>query len=613
MTTFQTMDFTPSADGTLDNMKYGGIDVSEIVQELKDNCDDAGAKNVAIYILPKDKDDQKLNELVILDDGRGMIETNLWNAMILAKRHDHTTDDIGKFGVGLKNATMGLGDQICIVTKTAATSAIGVLLNVQDMRRTNSFKPTQYEPDAATLRGQFPSTIWTAFAESMSGTMISVKSIHEHHIQDVKSLVQEIHRALNFNYVTSEATSAAETGSKAQTVVRSDVSPGKADLVVEQVDAFYRADPSALAYVSETELRVYPSGRGSAVYEVLTGQRYRGCNKGRKPKTLIISGTPEKPVLYQMHAFPKGARADTPAVHSAVESLPSTPYKTMKVRFVEVTPEAYEKEGTTGAWDGFDMRRRGFFFRRGARVVGACMALEEKMDDWSNRYRMEICFPPSLDMEMGLRTQKQMSKNLHSAAISDALRILWRQQVMELIRLRKKDLAESDASSVSSAEKPVAKAPVKSANILTQLAEIEAQKQAEVIQTSTQDQSETDDVNTYVQVAETQPETPNEASLEASLEAPAQTQPETQPETVDNYDDMKSVQSEADETPLHEMKVIDKYVQLVTNQGTTVVSRVPGGTAASHLREWLSSEIPLPLGKTKEDLFKHMAGFWNMF
>lgn len=591
------MDFTPSADGTLDNMKYGGIDVSEIVQELKDNCDDANAKNIAIYILPKDKDDHKLNELVILDDGRGMIETNLWNAMILAKRHDHSTEDIGKFGVGLKNATMGLGDQICIVTKTATTSAIGVLLNVQDMRRTNSFKPTQYEPDAATLRGQFPSTIWTEFIEMNSGTMISIKSIHEHHIQDVKTLVKEIHRALNFNYVTGASTSEAFTS---QTIVRSDVSPSKTDLVVEQVDAFYRADPSALAYVSETELRVYPSGRGSSVYEVLTGQRYRGCNKGKKPKTLIISGTPEKPTLYQMHAFPKGARADTPAVHSAVESLPSTPYKTMKVRFVEVTPEAYEKEGTTGAWDGFDMRRRGFFFRRGARVVGACMALEEKMDDWSNRYRMEVCFPPSLDMEMGLRTQKQMSKNLHSAAISDALRILWRQQVMELIRLRKKDLAESDASSVSSAEKP-AKIPIKSANILTHLAEIEAQKQAEIIQTSTEAQSETDDVNTYVQVAEPQAE--------------AETPVETPLETVDNYDDMKSVKSEADadETSPHEIKISDKYVQLVSNQGSNIVSRVPGGTAASHLREWLSSDIPLPLGKTKEDLFKHMAGFWNLY
>jgi len=597
MTSFETMDFTPSADGTLDNMKYGGIDVSEIVQELKDNCDDANAKNIAIYILPKDKDDHKLNELVILDDGRGMIETNLWNAMILAKRHDHSTEDIGKFGVGLKNATMGLGDQICIVTKTATTSAIGVLLNVQDMRRTNSFKPTQYEPDAATLRGQFPSTIWTEFIEMNSGTMISIKSIHEHHIQDVKTLVKEIHRALNFNYVTGASTSEAFTS---QTIVRSDVSPSKTDLVVEQVDAFYRADPSALAYVSETELRVYPSGRGSSVYEVLTGQRYRGCNKGKKPKTLIISGTPEKPTLYQMHAFPKGARADTPAVHSAVESLPSTPYKTMKVRFVEVTPEAYEKEGTTGAWDGFDMRRRGFFFRRGARVVGACMALEEKMDDWSNRYRMEVCFPPSLDMEMGLRTQKQMSKNLHSAAISDALRILWRQQVMELIRLRKKDLAESDASSVSSAEKP-AKIPIKSANILTHLAEIEAQKQAEIIQTSTEAQSETDDVNTYVQVAEPQAE--------------AETPVETPLETVDNYDDMKSVKSEAeaDETSPHEIKISDKYVQLVSNQGSNIVSRVPGGTAASHLREWLSSDIPLPLGKTKEDLFKHMAGFWNLY
>ena len=594
MSTFQTMDFTPSADGTLDNMKYGGIDVSEIVQELKDNCDDAGAKNITIYILPKDKDDQKLNELVILDDARGMVEANLWNAMILAKRHDHTSADIGKFGVGLKNATMGLGDQICIVTKTATTPAIGVLLNVQDMRRTNSFKPTQYEADATTLRGHFPSTIWNTFTESTSGTMISVKSIHEHHIQDVKSLVQEIQRALNFNYVSEQTT---ET--KAQTVIRSDVTPNK-DLVVTQVDAFYRNDPSALAYVSETELRVYPSGRGSTVYEVLTGQRYRGCNKGKKPKTLIISGTPEKPALYQMHAFPKGARADTPSVHSAVESLPSTPYKSMKVRFVEVTSEAYEKEGTTGAWDGFDMRRRGFFFRRGTRVVGACMALEEKMDDWSNRYRMEVCFPPSLDMEMGLRTQKQMSKNLHSAAISDALRILWRQQVMELIRLRKKDLAESDASSVSSVEN---KTKTTSANILTHLAEIA---------TRVQEVTETNEMVYHTDTTEEMPSEENQVTETTQENQVTETTQENQvtETTQENQVTESTLQDETVDSVEQEMKIVDKYVQLT--QGRTILARVPGGAAAFHLREWLSS-VPLPLGKTKDDLFKHMAGFWNLF
>jgi hypothetical protein len=203
MSSFDQVDFTPSADGTLDNMKYGGIDVPEIVQELKDNCDDAGSKKTTIYLLPKDSTDNKLAEFVIHDTGRGMLQENLWNAMRLAHRHQHGAEDIGKFGVGLKNATMGLGDQITIVTKTESSNAIGILMNIPDMRRQNTFKPTQYESDASALRGQFPSSVWQEFVRSASGTLISVKGIHEHHIHDVDTLALDVHRSLNFIYKDS--------------------------------------------------------------------------------------------------------------------------------------------------------------------------------------------------------------------------------------------------------------------------------------------------------------------------------------------------------------------------------------------------------------------------
>lgn len=584
MATFKTMDFTPSADGTFDNMKYAGINVPEIVQELKDNSDDAGAKTIGIYVLPKDKEDTKLEELVILDDAPGMTEDKLWNALILAKRHEHTSADIGKFGVGLKNATMGLGDQICIVSKTVSTGAIGVLMNMKDMRHKNTFEPTQYESDATVLRGHFPSPLWTAFCESPSGTMISVKSIHEHHVQDVKALAQDIHRSLNFNYVRPLAATAAAT------VIRFDVVPGPADMTVKQVDAFYRKSPENLAYMSETELRVYPNGRSSTVYEVLTGLRHRGRAKG----TNSIYGTPQKPALYQMHAFPKKARADAQEIHSNVDSLPSTPYKSIQVRFIEVAKGVYDAEGTTGEWEGFDTRRRGFFFRRGDRFVGTCMTLGEPMDDHDNRFRMEICFPPSLDMEMGVRTQKQMSKNLNSTAISDALRILWRQQANVLKRLHKKE--ESDASSVSSEEKPTKAATTKatSQNILTHLAEIATRPQTFV---PIEDLAQHDE---HEEVAEEQHESAQHEEVDEEAD-------EEQEEAVPVG--ITALVSVPEPKPL-EIKVVDKYVHLV--QDTNILSRIPAGPAASSLQEWLST-APLPLGKTKEGLFKHMASFWNIY
>ena len=188
---------------------------------------------------------------------------------------------------------------------------------------------------------------------------------------------------------------------------------------------------------------------------------------------------------------------------------------------------------------------------------------------------------------------------------------------MELIRLRKKDLAESDASSVSSVdEKKPVKAPVKSANILTHLAEIvenQTQGSADTNETQIQTQAEADtDTNEIVQ-------THHETETDQIVQTHAETHAETHPET-DDHDEMMSTRShsesdvEANTTcseQVKEFKISDKYVQLV--QGSNIVSRVPGGNAASHLREWLLSDIPLPLGKTKDDLFKHMAGFWNLY
>ena len=602
MSSFNTMDFTPSADGILDNMKYGGIDVSEIVQELKDNCDDAGASNISIYILPKDSDDQKLNELIICDDGRGMTCETLKNAMVLAKRHDHNVSDIGKFGVGLQNATMGLGNHITIVTKTSTTPAIGVYMNVQDMRRQHTFTPTQFEEDANTLRGQFPSNIWNTFTESISGTMISVKSIHEHHIQEVKDLVADIHRSLNFNYITPSGTQSANT------VIRSDPDKNDNTHVVKQVDAFYRNSPENLIYLSETELRVFSNGRTHNVYEVVTSPRYRGCKKGKKAKTEIITGTPEKPVYYQMFPFHKG-RADTSAVHCPVNDIPPGPYKSIYVRYIEVRPDPYVKEGETGAWDGFETRRRGFFFRRGNRMVGACMSLEESMDDHRNRFRMEVTFPPSLDMEMGVRTQKQMSKHLHSTPISDALRVLWRQQTNELLRIRKNEAAEvleNETSSISSNEKP--KKKIKKGGIdqfiVQQTPVIPVNQYIPLVTEPSVEPSVEPSGETSVETSvEPSGESPVEPSVEHSLESSVDRM--NIPVITPLVQDITQVIH-----PIQDIQIADKYVQLTHD--SKIVSRIPGGGAASHLREWLVS-VPIPLGKTKEGLFKHIGTFWNIF
>lgn len=558
---FDSVDFTPSADGTLDNMKYGGINVSEIAQELKDNCDDAGATEISIYMLPKES---KLNEFIILDDGRGMDQENLCNAMRLAHRHQHGSEDIGKFGVGLKNATIGLGDEIIIVTRAEGKGqgqgqALGVFLNINDMRRQNTFKPTQFVEDGSLLKGWFPSSIWDKFDSQEKGTMILVKSIHNHHAHDVVELATNVHRSLNFNYTASSSSATA-----AETKIYYSLDD---HLEVKHVDAFYRNDPSACTFVYEAELRVYKDGREDVVHEVITSNRIRGKK--------LLRATPEKPLFYKFFPLKKGTQADKDGAHAEVSPLPS-PYKKMNVRFIEVSEDAYKKEGETGDWDGFDTRRRGFFFRRGTRMVGSCMALEEKMDDWSNRFRMEVTFDPSLDLEMGVRTQKQMSKSVHSACISDSLRILWRQLVGPRIRDRKanveKDSEEEeqeDRGALNSFIKISKKAPV-----------------------STHPEPPVSDGEGTDSSPSPSPPPPSPPSLSPPSPSP--------PPPVDSESD-----SDAETPDQYEINISNDSVQLKLKHGEgCAVATIPGFGAASDLRDWIfRSKDPVAL-------VNHIANFF---
>ena len=581
MDMFNEMNFTPSADGTLDNMKYGGIDVSEIVQELKDNCDDAASTKTDIYMLPKDSMDKKLAEFLIHDTGRGMIPENLLNAMVLAYRHEHSESHIGKFGVGLKNATIGLGDQITIVTKTSVTQAVGVFLNIPDMRRQGTFKPTQYEVDASALRGQFPSEIWQAFCASSSGTLISVKGIHEHHVHDVQELAKNVHRSLNFNY--SDSISSVTT-------IRTSVSASDQDLVVKHVDAFYRNSPENLAYCHETELRVYPNGK---VFEVLTQKRRRG----RKD----VNGSVTKPLYFQCNTLPKNALTTSDMFHQPVPALPDGEYKVINTRFIQVSPEAYEREGKTGDWDGFDSRRRGFFFRRGKRMVGTCMSLEIPMNDSNNHLRMEVIFGPGLDLEMGVRTQKQMSKGLHSVAISDALRIVWKQLANARIKERSDEIQKNKVR-VDLDDETDESSDATDASRHDGIAEFLARARRD---------KEAFDAAKRKAQAEAEAEVEVEVEVEVEQEAEVEVEQEQEQESEQEAEEFGSFHEapKSDEAPAEKTyESSNGYLRLM--EGTTVLSRVPNVNCKG-LEQWIST-VPLPAGKTRHDLFKTIAAFWGL-
>src|SRR5882724_9531636 len=90
-------DNPPNATRTIEALRELGYDSYASVMDLLDNCVDAQASNIEITISEEKGDFQ----IVIEDDGLGMDEETLDEALRLGSDTQRETGDLGKFGLGL--------------------------------------------------------------------------------------------------------------------------------------------------------------------------------------------------------------------------------------------------------------------------------------------------------------------------------------------------------------------------------------------------------------------------------------------------------------------------------------------------------------------------------
>lgn len=105
----------PNISNFINSIRDVGYNFNIAVSDLIDNCLDASARN--IEILGLDKPELLLE---ILDDGYGMEEKELKEAMRLATKDSKTKreqNELGKFGLGLKTASFSQCKKLTVVSK----------------------------------------------------------------------------------------------------------------------------------------------------------------------------------------------------------------------------------------------------------------------------------------------------------------------------------------------------------------------------------------------------------------------------------------------------------------------------------------------------------------
>lgn len=114
----QRADITPSASRLLSSLRDVGYDFTTAVADIVDNSIAAGASRVDVRI----EEHVAEPRVLIADNGRGMTHSALVEALRLGSRRDYETDDLGKFGLGLKTASLSQCRRLFVVSRHSPRS-----------------------------------------------------------------------------------------------------------------------------------------------------------------------------------------------------------------------------------------------------------------------------------------------------------------------------------------------------------------------------------------------------------------------------------------------------------------------------------------------------------
>lgn len=111
------MDVTPSARRLTGSLRDIGYDFVAALADLVDNSVAAGASKVDIEVVF----DGPRSYLLIADDGRGMSDSELTEALRFGTRRSYEIGELGRYGLGLKTASLSQCRRVTVITRRAAT------------------------------------------------------------------------------------------------------------------------------------------------------------------------------------------------------------------------------------------------------------------------------------------------------------------------------------------------------------------------------------------------------------------------------------------------------------------------------------------------------------
>lgn len=116
------------------------------IADLVDNSIDAGSARVTVRLLT---DDQRLVQVEVVDDGRGMDNDAITAAMTIGHQRQYGKTDLGHFGMGLKAASFGHSDVLTVWSQCRDAQPVGRRVRRSDFSRDFSCEVLSVDSAAA--------------------------------------------------------------------------------------------------------------------------------------------------------------------------------------------------------------------------------------------------------------------------------------------------------------------------------------------------------------------------------------------------------------------------------------------------------------------------------
>ena len=156
-----TIEVIPSARRLIQSMREAGYDFVHAVADIVDNSIEANASRVEI----KMEFDGEESWLRISDNGTGMPGAAVTEAMRFGTQRDYEVDELGKFGLGLKTASISQCSRLTVASRTNHNARrIEVRQwNLEHVKRTDRWEIMNIPPDgrSATMVDPLDDTVGT--------------------------------------------------------------------------------------------------------------------------------------------------------------------------------------------------------------------------------------------------------------------------------------------------------------------------------------------------------------------------------------------------------------------------------------------------------------------